>query len=89
MHLLIISRYIISEKEDQTLDINVFKFLKKIKISKKIHVFLSNDENFNLTLDEEDDDEWIVVSDEKLILKKHLNDFSINVNRFKWRFLIC
>jgi len=57
MHLLIISRYIISEKEDQTLDINVFKFLKKIKISKKIHVFLSNDENFNLTLDEEDDDE--------------------------------
>jgi len=35
----------------------VFKFLKKIEISKKVHVFLSDDENFNLTFDEEDDDE--------------------------------
>jgi len=35
----------------------VFKFLKKIEISKKVHVFLSDDENFNLIFDEEDDDE--------------------------------
>jgi hypothetical protein len=57
VHLLIISRYVISEEEDQTLNTNVFKSLKKIKISEKVHVFLFNDENFNLILDEEDDDE--------------------------------
>jgi len=57
MHLLIINKYVISEKKDQTFNINVFKFLKKIKISKKVHVFLSDNENFNLILDEEDDDE--------------------------------
>jgi len=57
MHLLIISRYVISKEEDQTLDTDVFKSLKKIKILKKIYVFLFNDENFNLTLGEEDDDE--------------------------------
>jgi len=57
VHLLIISKYVISEKKNQTLDINVFKSLKKIKISKKVYVFLFNDENFNLILDEEDDDE--------------------------------
>jgi len=57
MHLLIISRYVISEEKDQTFDTDVFKSLKKIEILKKIHVFLSDDENFNLILDEEDDDE--------------------------------
>jgi len=56
MHLFIINKYIISEKEDQTLNINVFKFLKKIKISEKIYVFLSDNENFNLILNEENDD---------------------------------
>jgi hypothetical protein len=60
----------------------VFKSLKKIKTSKKIHVFLSNDENFNLILDEEDDDEWIVVSDEESVLKKYSDDFSIDVSEF-------
>jgi len=67
----------------------VFKSLKKIKISKKVYIFLSDDESFNLILDEEDDDKWIVVLDEKLILKKYLNDFSIDVSEFKWRFLTC
>jgi len=57
VHLLIINRYVISEEEDQTFNTDVFKFLKKIKIFKKIHVFLFDDENFNLILDEEDDDE--------------------------------
>jgi len=57
MHLLIISKYVISEEEDQTFNINVFKSLKKIKISKKFHVFLSDNESFNLILDEENDDE--------------------------------
>jgi len=57
VHLLIISKYVISKKEDQTLNINVFKSLKKIETSEKIYVFLFNDENFNLTFDEEDDDE--------------------------------
>jgi len=57
MHLLIINKYVISKEKDQTLNTNVFKFLKKIKTSKKIHVFLSDDENFNLIFDEEDDDE--------------------------------
>jgi len=57
VHLLIISKYVISEKEDQTFNINVFKSLKKIEISEKVHVFLSDDENFNLIFDEEDDDE--------------------------------
>jgi len=57
VHLLIINKYVISEEKDQTLDINVFKSLKKIEISKKVHVFLSDDENFNLILDEEDNDE--------------------------------
>ena len=61
----------------------MFKSLKKIEISKKVHVFLFNDKNFNLTLDKEDDDEWIVVLNEKLILKKYLNDFNINVNEFE------
>jgi hypothetical protein len=42
---------------------------------------LFNDENFNLILDEEDD-EWIVVSDEESVLKKYLNDFSIDVSEF-------
>jgi len=55
MHLLIISKYVISEEKDQTFDTNVFKSLKKIKISEKVHVFLFNDESFNLILDEEDD----------------------------------
>jgi hypothetical protein len=44
------------KKKDQTLNTNVFKSLKKIEISEKIHVFLFNDENFNLILDEEDDE---------------------------------
>jgi len=57
MHLLIISRYVISEEENQTLNTNVFKSLKKIEISEKVHVFLFDDENFNLILDEEDDDQ--------------------------------
>ncbi len=57
IHLLVISKYVISEKKNQTFNINVFKSLKKIKISKKVYVFLFNDENFNLILDEEDDDE--------------------------------
>ncbi len=57
MHLLIINKYVISEKKNQTLNTNVFKSLKKIKISKKVYVFLSDDENFNLILDEENDDE--------------------------------
>jgi len=57
VHLLIISKYVISEEKDQTLDTDVFKFLKKIKILKKIYVFLFNDESFNLILNEENDDE--------------------------------
>ena len=89
MHLLIINKYVISEKKNQTFNINVFKSLKKIKISKKVYVFLFNDENFNLILDEEDDDEWIVVLNEELILKKYLNDLSIDVNEFEWKFLTC
>ena len=67
----------------------MFKSLKKIKISKRVYVFLFNDENFNLTLDEENVDEWIVVLDEESVLKKHLNDFSINVNEFEWKFSTC
>jgi len=35
----------------------VFKSLKKIKTSKKVYVFLSDDEDFILILDEENDDE--------------------------------
>jgi len=57
VHLLIINKYVISKEKDQTLDTNVFKFLKKIEISEKIYVFLSDDEGFNLILDEENDDE--------------------------------
>jgi len=57
VHLLIINKYVISEKKNQTLNTNVFESLKKIKISKKVYIFLFNDENFNLTLDEENDDE--------------------------------
>jgi len=57
MYLLIINKYVISEEKNQTFNTNVFKSLKKIKISKKVYVFLFNDENFNLILDEEDDDE--------------------------------
>jgi len=57
VHLLIINKYIISKEKDQTLNTNVFKSLKKIEISEKVHVFLSDDENFNLIFDEENDDE--------------------------------
>jgi len=57
VYLLIINRYIISKKKDQTLNTNVFKSLQKIKTSEKVHVFLFDDENFNLIFDEEDDDE--------------------------------
>ena len=57
VHLLIINKYVIPEEKDQTFNTNVFKSLKKIEISEKVHVFLFNDENFNLILDEEDDDE--------------------------------
>jgi len=57
VHLLIINKYVISKKKDQTLDTNVFKSLKKIKILKKVHVFLFNDESFNLIFNEEDDNE--------------------------------
>ena len=89
VHLLIISKYVISEKKDQTFNINVFKSLKKIKISEKVHVFLFDDESFNLIFDEENDDKWIVVLNEESVLKKYLNDFSINVSEFKWKFLTC
>jgi len=57
VHLLIINRYVISEEKNQTFNTDVFKSLKKIEIFEKVHVFLSNDEGFNLILDEEDDDE--------------------------------
>jgi len=57
VHLFIINKYVISEEKDQTLNTNIFKSLKKIKISEKVHVFLFNDESFNLIFNEEDDDE--------------------------------
>jgi len=57
VHLLIINKYVISEEKNQILKTNVFKSLKKIEISEKVHVFLFNDEDFNLIFDEEDDDE--------------------------------
>jgi len=57
VHLLIISKYVISKEKNQTLNTDVFKSLKKIKTSEKVHVFLSDDENFNLILNEKDDDE--------------------------------
>jgi len=56
MYLFIINKYIISKEKDQTFNINVFKSLKKIKTSEKVHVFLFNDENFNLIFNEEDND---------------------------------
>jgi len=55
-HLFIINKYVISEKENQNFNTNVFKSLKKIKISEKVHVFLSDDKSFNLIFDEENDD---------------------------------
>jgi len=57
VHLLIINKYVISEEKDQTFNTNVFKSLKKIETSEKVHVFLFNDENFNLIFNEKDDDE--------------------------------
>jgi len=57
MHLLIINKYVISKEKNQTFNTDVFKSLKKIEIFEKVHVFLFNDENFNLTLNEEDDNE--------------------------------
>lgn len=89
MHLLTISRYAIPEEEDQTLDTNVSKSLKEIETPEEVHVFLSDDEGSNLTLGEEDDDGWIVASDEESVLEKHSDDPSINVSRFEWRFLTC
>jgi len=56
MHLLIISKYVISEKENQILNTNMFKSLKKIKTSERVHVFLFDEESFNLIFDEENDD---------------------------------
>ena len=82
MYLFIINKYIISKEKDQTFNINVFKSLKKIKTSEKVHVFLFNDESFNLILGEENDDEWIVVLNEKSVLKKYSDDFSIDVSKF-------
>ncbi len=64
-------------------------FWKKIKTSERVHVFLFDDENLNLIFNEEDNNEWIVALNKKSVLKKYLNDFSIDVNEFKWRFLIC
>lgn len=65
------------------------KSLKEIETPEGVHVFLSDDEGSNLALGEEDDDGWIVASDEESVLEEYSDDPSIDVSGFKWRFLTC
>jgi len=57
MYLLIISSYTIPDPEEHTLKLEFFSAVKDLKISEKVCIFLSDDENSVMTLSTENDDE--------------------------------
>ncbi len=58
MYLLIINSYTISDSEEHTLKLEFFSAVKHLKISKRVYIFLFNDESFVMTLNTESDDEF-------------------------------
>jgi len=58
MYLLIISSYTISDSKEHILKLEFFNAVKDLKILKKIHIFLFNDENSVMTLSTKSDDEF-------------------------------
>jgi len=57
MYLLIINSYTISDLKEHTLKLKFFSAVKDLKILKKVHIFLFDDENSVMTLNTESDDE--------------------------------
>ncbi len=58
MYLLIISSYTISNSEEHILKLKFFSAVKDLKISKRICIFLFDDENSVMTLSTENDDKF-------------------------------
>ena len=58
MYLLIISSYTISDLEEHILKLEFFSAIKDLKTSKRMHIFLFDDENSVMTLSTENDDEF-------------------------------
>ncbi len=58
MYLLIISSYTISDSEEHILKLKFFSAAKDLKILKKMHIFLFDDESSVMTLSTENDDKF-------------------------------
>ncbi len=58
MYLLIISSYTISNLKEYILKLKFFSAVKDLKILKRVHIFLFDDENFIMTLSTENDDKF-------------------------------
>jgi len=58
VYLLIISSYTISNSKEHILKLEFFSAVKDLKISKRMHIFLFDDESSVMTLSTESDDEF-------------------------------
>jgi len=58
VYLLIINSYTISDSKEHILKLEFFSAVKDLKILKKMHIFLSDDESSVMTLSTESDDEF-------------------------------
>jgi len=58
VYLLIINSYTISDLKEHILKLKFFSAVKDLKILKKMHIFLFNDEDSAMTLNTENDDEF-------------------------------
>ena len=58
MYLLIINSYTISDLKEHILKLEFFSAVKDLKISERMYIFFSDDENSVMTLNTENDDEF-------------------------------
>ncbi len=58
MYLLIINSYTISDLKEHILKLEFFSAVKDLKILKRMHIFLFDDESFVITLSTENDNEF-------------------------------
>jgi len=58
VYLLIINSYTIPDLKEHILKLKFFSAVKDLKILKKVHIFLFDDENSVMTLSIENDDEF-------------------------------
>ncbi len=58
MYLLIINSYTISNSKEHILKLEFFSAVKDLKISERMYIFFSDDENSVMTLNTENDDEF-------------------------------